>query len=110
MVTVADELVGGVQLPKLPKLRVVTDSTEEKDFVVVTVTYFFRSAPPLQVELQLTVTPEVHSQNTLLVAVAPLRPAAFCAVVFMPELSDGLKLPYCAASRAPCSKADFCRL
>ena len=110
MVTDEDTVVGGVQDPKLPKLKVVTASTDEKDFVAVTVTYFFRRAPPLQLERQLTATPETHSQKTLLVAVTPLRPVAFCAVVLMAVELPGWKLPYCAPSRAPCNKADFCRL
>jgi hypothetical protein len=77
MVTVAVVDVGGVQLPKLPKLKVGTVSTEVNGLVVVTVTYLFRIALPLQVEVQLTVTPEVHSQKTLLLAVTPVRPVAF---------------------------------
>ena len=38
MVTDADSDVGGVQLPKLPKLSVAAVSTESNDLAVLTVT------------------------------------------------------------------------
>ena len=89
VVTVAESEVGDVQWPNLPKLIVALDNTDWNDLVVVTDTYFFRMPPPVQVELQLTVVPAVHSQNTLLVAVTPVRPVAFCAVELMPDESSG---------------------
>ena len=100
-VTVADTEVGGVQLPKLPKLMVVTESTEENDFVAVTRTYFLGEPPPEQVVPQVAVVPAEHSQNTLLVAVTPVSAVEFCAVELMPVESLGYWMPYCAPSWAP---------
>src|SRR5262249_11329278 len=104
IVTEADIVLGRLQLPKL-------GSTFEKGVLVVTVTYFLALPPPAQVEPQATWAPRgVHSQKTWLLAVAPARPVAVCAVVLMSDELFGAKLPYWAPSRAPWSKADFCRL
>jgi hypothetical protein len=54
-----------------------------KVFVVVTVMYRRGLPPPLQVDVQETAVPETHSQNTEFVAVTPVNPVAFCAVVLM---------------------------
>src|SRR5689334_7899786 len=103
MVTEAVALVGGVQLPKLPNLVVAWPSTDVNDAVVVTVMYVFRTALPVQVVLHETAVPgaDEHSQNTELLAVTPVRPVAFCAVVEMLAVSVGAMMPYWAPSRAP---------
>ena len=93
MVTVAETDVGDVQCPKLPKLSVPLENTDENDLVAVTATYFLRTPPPVHVELQLIEVPAVHSQNTLLLAVTPVNPVAFCAVELMPEESEGYCTP-----------------
>src|SRR5579883_911086 len=107
MVTDADTDVGGVQLPNEPKLSVDSDRNELNVLVVVTVTYFLRVLV-LQVVEQETVVPFTHSQNTELLAVTPVRPVALTAVELMPLVSLELTMPYCAPSRAPCNRADFC--
>ena len=87
--TEPDNDVGAFQLPYLPKAWVVELSMEVKVAEVVTLTYFLGLVPPVQVEVQDTVVPDVHSQNTVLVAVTPVSPVAFCAVVLM--LSDSVE-------------------
>ncbi len=108
MVTVAVIEVGGVQLMYELSVRDDPDRTEVKDLVVVTVMYFF-SVLELQVVEQETAVPFTHSQNTESVAVTPVSPVALTAVDSMPLVSLEFTMPYWAPSRAPCSRADFCR-
>ncbi len=95
MVTVADTVAGIVQLPKR---KAETESVGENALVVVTLTYFLGKPPPGQgaPHAAAGVWPAVHSQNTLLVAVTPVRPVAFCAVVLVPDAPVGdVSVGYC---------------
>ncbi len=102
MVTVADTEVGIVQFPRR---KLETESAAENALVVVTLTYFLGEPPPGQDVPHVAggVWPAVHSQNTLLVAVTPVRPVAFCAVVLVPD-APGAKCRLgigCRSSRLP---------
>ncbi len=94
MVIDADTEVGGVQLPNDPKLKVGFDRNDVNGLVVFTVMYFLSVWPVPHVVEQDTLTPAVHSQNTVLVAVTPERPVAFCAVAMMLAESLEFSMPY----------------
>src|ERR1700742_3992706 len=85
---VADVVVGGVQLPKLPKLIELPVMTDAKGLLAVTVRYFFSVWPEPQVVVQETDVPLVHPQNVECEAVTPVSPVAFCAVVVIAAVAS----------------------